>query len=370
MRRVERAGGTLDRLWLEISERRKIEDPRRKAIYESVYLTKEQEKAIDAFYLTHYGRKVPHKWHRLYTAYTGRFDEKYIPELLFIPRVEKTLNPKKYLSVLGDKNLLSLVLHGAKSFGLRAVGPEEYVSCASGILRDDKNEFISLEKAALILEEKKRAFVKPSIDTSSGRNCLLLDVQNGVDKNSGRAVLEILRSMGDNCIAQQVVKCSDSIRALNPTSVNTFRVITYILEGAVYAMPVILRIGRLGKTVDNAHAGGMFIAVSDGGALHKTAFTEFREAFDQHPDTGAPFEGHVIEGYDEMLEDVKALHRTVPQLGMISWDVTIDDRGRTVIIEANVTGQAIWLTQMAHGVGGFGENTAAMLEKIAPGKKR
>jgi len=55
---------------------------------------------------------------------------------------------------------------------------------------------------------------------------------------------------------------------------------------------------------------------------------------------------------------VKTVHQRIPQLSMISWDVV---QGEVIIIEMNVLGQSVWLPQMAHGVGAFGENTAAVL---------
>jgi len=54
---------------------------------------------------------------------------------------------------------------------------------------------------------------------------------------------------------------------------------------------------------------------------------------------------------------VKTVHQRIPQLSMISWDVV---QGEVIIIEMNVLGQSVWLPQMAHGVGAFGENTAAV----------
>ena len=56
-------------------------------------LSDAQKKAIDLYFQQHYGRKIPYYWHRMYTAYTGCFDEKYMPELLFSTLLEEKLNP-------------------------------------------------------------------------------------------------------------------------------------------------------------------------------------------------------------------------------------------------------------------------------------
>ena len=50
----------------KMSEKKKISDERRVNLYSKIDLTESQKEAIDKFYLKNYGRKVPHKWHRLY----------------------------------------------------------------------------------------------------------------------------------------------------------------------------------------------------------------------------------------------------------------------------------------------------------------
>ena len=45
----------------------------------------------------------------------------------------------------------------------------------------------------------------------------------------------------------------------------------------------------------------------------------------------------------------------------MNWDFTIAADGAPVLIEANVIGGSVWLPQMAHGVGPFGDKTAEVL---------
>ena len=91
-------------------EIRKFQDPRRKAIYETVQLTREQQEQIDELYITNYGEKIPYTWHRHFTAFTGKFDPGYLPELLFIPEFEHFMNlDSACYKVLADKNLLPVI---------------------------------------------------------------------------------------------------------------------------------------------------------------------------------------------------------------------------------------------------------------------
>lgn len=71
------------------AEFKKVKESRRKRIYENILLTDIEKKKIDEFYLKNYGKKIPYEWHKLYKSYTGKFDERYFPEFLYIPNFRK-----------------------------------------------------------------------------------------------------------------------------------------------------------------------------------------------------------------------------------------------------------------------------------------
>lgn len=121
------------------SEIRKFEDQRRKKIYEAVTLTDEQKKQIDDLYKTNYGEKIPYTWHKHFTAFTGRFDANYFPELLFIPEFEYFMNSnQEYNKVFSDKNVLPMI---AAHVGVKM--PLTVVSSVKGILEDENHKLIS-----------------------------------------------------------------------------------------------------------------------------------------------------------------------------------------------------------------------------------
>lgn len=92
---------------VKVGERRNIKS--KKALYERVTLTPEQEKEIQDFFTTHYGKKIPTMWHRLYQSYTGTFRYNYFPEILLSSRLEPITNPYREAEFLGDKNLLPVL---------------------------------------------------------------------------------------------------------------------------------------------------------------------------------------------------------------------------------------------------------------------
>ena len=335
-------------------EIRKFQDKRREAIFNSVQLTPEQIKEIDDLYLDNYGEKIPYTWHRHYTAFTGRFDPNYFPELLFIPEFEQFMNPdKSFANTLSDKNFLPLLAKSAD-----VVMPRWFFRSVNGCIQNADLRVISMKNIGEISGE---FFLKPTKGTDSGKGCQVLELERGEDKISGKTAREILFQKGGDWVLQERLRCHSSINKIYPDSVNTFRIMTYYWNGKIRHAPVIMRIGKGGNYLDNAHAGGIFIALDDDGRMHETAFTEFNERFTEHPDTHMVFQNYKIDLLPEVIEKAAACHAQIPQLGCIHWDFTLNEAGKPTLIEANIMEGSIWLFEMAHGKGLFGELTPEIL---------
>ena len=345
------------RCYSKLIEIKKINQKRRKKIWASYHLTGEESRAIQKFYVDYYGKKIPLKWHRYYAAFHDKVDVAFFPELLFIPVIMKTFNGG--YEGLADKNLLPLLLNDADG-----------LYTAEILIKRIKGQFytggeaIGPDKAAALLEGKGKLFIKPSIDTNSGIGCAAISFEGGKDEKTGRSFAEIAKAVGDDFNVQRFITNSNSLKALHPQSLNTLRITTYILDGKVYHFPVAVRMGRGNNYLDNIHAGGLFIGVNDDGTLLEFAVDEYCEKYYSHPDTGLIFKGHKIEKLPEILQRLEKQHRVFPMVGMISWDVTVDENDRIIVVEMNIVGQAVWISQMAHGKGAFGENTARVLQMI------
>lgn len=120
-------------------------------------------------------------------------------------------------------------------------------------------------------------------------------------------------------------------------------------------MPAVLRIGRGGAEIDNAHSGGMFIGISNNGVLSERAMTEFMTVFYEHPDSGVAFNGYKINRFPEVLKSALKMHAMIPELGAASWDFTIDEEGMPTLIEVNLLNGGFWIIQCAHSKAPFGE---------------
>lgn len=226
-----------------IGEKKKFRDKRRVEICNSTKLSQEQIDSVEKLYKNNYGKKIPLTWHKSYTAYTGRFDKYYFPEILYIPEFERYMNYNQSLAnVLEDKNLLYVF---AKASNVRM--PRMYLSCQAGIYKDAENKVLDFEKACALISNIGVCFAKPSIGTDSGRGCEVYCLVNGTDTKSGKTSDMLLKDLGKNFTIQERLVCHESIRKIYDGSVNTFRIMTYRWKNQIIVAPIIMRIGRGGS---------------------------------------------------------------------------------------------------------------------------
>ena len=337
----------------------------RKNVYSKIKLTDKQKKQIDDFYIKNYGCKIPYIYHQYCTAFTGRFDVQYFPDLVYYPKFEKYMHHNRaYTRVLADKNLLPILTLKA---GVKT--PQVFLSRVSGVFRDKEGHSVSRKEFEKMLSDMGEVFIKPSVDSYGGANCAVIDMAKGIDKNSGKTTAQIIKQLGFDFIVQERLSCHESIAKIYPSSVNTFRIITYQWRDKIYHCPVAMRLGSGGSTVDNVSSGGMFLALEDDGTLHDTAFNEKNVHYTKHPDTQLVFKGYVIPNVDKMIKAAIRMHELLPQIGLCHWDFTLDINGEAVLLEMNLGTGGIRPAQMSHGKGLFGKNTAEILQWTAKMKK-
>lgn len=360
----------INRMWvifITIHEYKNIFKKRN--LFKNVKLTKDQKKQIDDFYRENYGKKVKYWWHRLYQSYTGNFDYKYIPEIIFTTRIELQSNKRLDVMPYENKNMLSIIFQDEK-----VKIPKTFIMCVEGKFFDTERSLISKQDAIKIIEsitEKgiRDLVAKVTVDTNSGKGVKVLQIEEEIDKMTNQSIEQIMSSMGNNFVIQEKIEQNEAFSKIYENAVNTLRVITYMTGKEIKVAPIVMRIGQGGAMVDNAHAGGMFIGVSDEGKLLKEAYTDYQNRYTQHPNTGVVFEGYPLPCLDKIKESAIRLHKKLPMLDYISWDFTVDKDENVVLIEANLQSQSTWMPQMAHGKSFCGDDTAEILNKLKNRKR-
>lgn len=333
---------------------------KKRNLFKDVVLSKREEDEIQQVWKRNYNKKISTRWHRLYQSYNGNFNKFYFPEVLFTLKLERKLNDREIARVLSDKSMLPMYYQNIDEVRM----PDTYLINNSGIFYTGDRRIIEQDTSEKLIENIGEVIIKPTLDSSSGDSVILCDFKRGVDQRTGKTAGEVFKSYKENYIIQEKIIPCRELKALYPSSINTLRVITYVVGDSVEHAPVTLSMGRKGNHVDNIQAGGISIAVSDQGVLNSKGFTHYKEVYKCHPDTGTVFENYVLPEIEQLISTAKIMHEKTPHMRMISWDFTIDEQNRIVLLEFNLSGQSVWFPQMVSGKAIFGKNTERMIRMI------
>lgn len=135
-------------------------------------------------------------------------------------------------------------------------------------------------------------------------------------------------------LVEEVVEQIKELNDLNPSSVNTIRVLSLYKEGETHIIATHLRIGNKGD-VDNFNGGGMLTPINlETGIVEFPALDKNGNIYEIHPTTGKKIKGFKIPQFNELKEFVKEAGKVVPQIRYVAWDVAISKNG-PCLIEGN-----------------------------------
>lgn len=135
-------------------------------------------------------------------------------------------------------------------------------------------------------------------------------------------------------IFQEKVVQHEALAVLNPTSLNTLRLLTGLMrDGTVVVGPALLRMGRKGGETDAFRAGNPAVRVDlASGRLGKLGFHlegHRVEPIYAHPDSEVAFAGRAVPFIQQMIDVVS---KTAPAVGnrLIGWDIAVAENGMLV----------------------------------------
>lgn len=316
-------------------------------------LTNEQKREIEDFYVSMIGKKIPLSSHEFFYSRTGYYSKEYVPKGIYTVDLLPKANKVKYRDAYADKNMIDVLLPNVKH-------PHTVLKRMNGYFYFE-GEPVSKEEAIKSCWNISNCIIKPSLEYS-GKGVCGLDVENGVTSIDELSIESLFEKYGENFQIQERLKQHERMCLLNPTSVNTIRILTYRSGMEILVVYSVVRIGRMGQVVDNQCAGGISVVIGEDGKLGKSAFGGYTENNVLKTDVGTELNGFEIPSYDKAIETVKKLHFQLPFFNLIGWDVAIDEVGDPVVIEWNVnTG----LSQSAFGPG-FGKYTERIIRELWP----
>jgi hypothetical protein len=314
-------------------------------------LTKEQKKEVDDFYVDMIGRTVPLYCHEYFYSRTGVFAKEYVPNNFYHCELLPRANVRQLMRAYGDKNMCDFLF------------PKENI--AHTILKNMNGYYyyegrpVSEEEAVTLCQNMEKVIIKPSCE-SQGHSVQLFSVKDGITDLKGKSIGQLFKDYKKDFLIQDWVRQHKDMAALNPTSVNTMRILSYRSGMEVLIIYSVVRIGRSGSVIDNQCAGGISTTIDKDGKLGKYAFGGYTEDNVDRTDTGVDLDGYQLPSYGKAVEMVKRLHLMLPFFNLVGWDVAIQENGEPVLIEYNTSPG---LSQSAFK-SGMGENTERIIREL------
>ena len=307
---------------------------------------------------------IPDKdYYRVFSQYIGSTID-IVPNNISHNIIIPILNPKRYISTYADKNLFDKFIRRKDGTFLT---PYTLIRSIRGVLFDQNYEQIEKTKLNQILSAESSIIVKPSIDGSSGKGVLFFDKKQyeWQDRKSGDSLtIQLLfDKIGSDFIVQRAMQQSPFMNDLCNTSVNTIRMAVYrsVIDNKCHALRAIIRIGKEGSLVDNAHAGGMFVGVDDTGRLGKYCCDQFGQTKTEFNGINFANKDLVIPNYEKVKNFAEEVGSYIPHLRLLALDIMLDRNNNPVLIEYNVKAFSPWLFEFTSGTA-FGSYTDEIID--------
>lgn len=313
--------------------------------------TKNDDKYITEYlaYWKKYNKKPNKMWLRLYAKDNEEFTPRYIPDDLWYGEILPYFCNMQFRRSYEDKCFYDTLFKELNR-------PKTILKCMAGIYYDGNNKIVEEKDIIDIIKKNKTGIIKPSIDSGTGR---LIDFFDCL-KDTDETIKNKLNKVGKNYIIQEIVSQHEEMKKLNPNSLNTVRIITFLFKGEVSIISIISRMGRGESKIDNVSAGGLQITVNKDGSFQKYAWDKKRNSFEYHPDTNVKFEGFKIPNFEKIVKVAMESQLKLPHFKLVGWDFAVDHTGEPVFIEYNVCPGSNQMT----GGPTFGDLTEEVLQEV------
>ncbi len=325
-------------------------------------ITKEERELILNFWKPYLHGFVAKKafdirWFDVYNR-TNVFGDKlelYIPDGYYYAIVDRFFNDPLRCKYMDDKNLYDLYFHDVNQ--AKTICRKE-----KGCYLDGNYAVISKQKAIDACIEAGEVILKPSVSAWAGSG-----IMKWVDGQDSVSALEAMLDARGPYVIQELIHQHESLSQFNSSCVNTMRLITLSIGGCKSeVVSAVLIMGGKGAFTNHLHRGGLICGIKSDGSLRPYAFDGNLQQYAQHPN-GPVFAECKIPNFHKCVDLVTRLApRLYGSSRLTAWDVTLDQKGEPLLIEANFEYGGV--VQKAAGPI-FGERTEEVLNYIAKYRK-
>lgn len=306
-------------------------------------LTVDEKVAVHEEYKGRLNLKFNLDWFAHYKFYRGDVEVRSVPKDLWM-YMERSLNPVKY-RLLQHKGMLHRIID-------KKYLPVTIINKMFGVILDENDNVVSEADAIERLISHNAFVYKPTVHTGGGKGVELVAFDSDNMDDRKRKIEPMIRK--DNFICQDLISCSGLLTRYNKyeVTVNTIRCFSFYMNGQVSVLSSYMRMGG-GKTINDnvclktAHnneldTASCYVGIREDGTLCDFAvnmISNYQKHF-KSP-SGLLLKGEKIGFYDRIKESVISLHKHLPMLKFIAWDITLDSDDNIRIIEINLDSQDI-----------------------------
>ena len=305
--------------------------------------------------------------YRFFSHFCG-YNPNIVPEDIGHSYIENILNPREYRHTYADKNLFPEIIgkdHVARTIVCRING-SNLLDANYKNANDDLSKYIG-NSTSLIL--------KPSINSSSGSGILKFEKKGEIfvseEENITLSKSFLLSYQKDFCLQETV--CQHSfMKMLCSTSVNTMRLCLYrsVSNEEPIVTASIIRIGKDGSFVDNAHAGGMFIGVDvSTGEMGKYVIDQYGNKQETWNGIDYSKNTYIVPNWNDVISFAKYIGTRIHHHRLIALDIALDENGKPILIEYNINGFSFWLFMYTNQEV-FGKYTDEVIDYCRRNKKQ
>lgn len=287
--------------------------------------------------------------HELIYSVTGRFDPYIFPEGLFYSDIRHRINDKAICRVMSDKNYSDKLFPHVRF-------PVTIIRNINGSFYDADYNLISRQEAVNKVSEYEKVCIKPS-GGRAGQGVSLVNVRTELEKEFDQRKSDY--------IVQELLEQHETLKKLNPSSVNIVRVCSLFLNGKVSVVSMTLRCGASGAFNDNSiteDGKGMFVVGVDleTGKLFDKGYYSCGVSLDKAPN-GQEFAGLQLPDIKKMISVAEHMHSQMPFAGFVGFDIAFDKNGEPVVMEYNLNKPGAYYYQITSGPL-FGERTQEVID--------
>lgn len=220
-------------------------------------------------------------------------------------RIIRKYNDKSFFPMMNDKRLLNAFLEpflGREWLDLSKVDDDAFYA---------------------FLAKYGRIIMKP-YGGSGGKGIFIVDISE-----TGSSQIRV--SDYRDYIAEELLHQHPDLERINPSSVNTLRVMTF--QGEIISAT--LKVGQHGAVVDNMCSNGLYGNIDLETGITDSYFMDIGlSLYERHPETQEKLIGISIPNWSMVQDTVKQAAQLLEKVQYVGWDVAVL-KDRVAIIEAN-----------------------------------